>query len=123
MLQDTRTLDSEMDGKAYQASHLAATLRRNLWREHLGLIEAQELDASKDPNAQPPNECGNDNKEDDNFHFVADPLSDKVWDLWTQQATTNTGIYRELFRADPDDHSMCTSPVCAVGLHSKLLCG
>ena len=94
-----------MDGKPYQAAHLAATLRRQLWREHLGLIEAQELDASKDPNAQPPNECGNDYKGDKDWHFVADPLSDKVWDLWTQQATTNTQIYRELFRADPDDHS------------------
>ena len=105
VMQDTKVLESEMDGKPYQAGQLAASLRRQLWREHLGLIEAQELDATKDPNAQPPNDCGNDYQEGEYWDFVADPLGDKVWDLWTKQATTNTEIFRELFRPDPDDNS------------------
>ena len=104
VMEDTRMLESSMDGKPYQAGYHAATLRRHLWREHLGMIEAQGLDASKDPNAQPPTKCMNDVGEGEEWEFVADPLGDKVWDLWTKQATTNTQIYRELFRADPDDH-------------------
>ncbi|KAI9739152.1 MAG: hypothetical protein M1834_007365 [Cirrosporium novae-zelandiae] len=104
VMEDTNTIDSTMDGQPYKAGHHAATLRRHLWREHLGLIEAQELDASKDPNAQPPNDCPNDLREGKWYEFVTDPLSDQVWDMWTGNATRNTEIFRELFRADPDDH-------------------
>lgn len=104
VMQDTRILESTMDGKPYQAGYHAATLRRHLWREHLGIIEAQELDATNDPNAQPPNDCGNDVGEGEEWEFVADPLGDKVWDMWTTQATKNTELYRYIFRADPDDN-------------------
>ena len=104
VMEDTRVLESAMDGKPYQAGYHAATLRRHIWREHLGLIEAQPLDASQDPNAQPPTKCMNDVGEGEEWEFVADPLGDKVWELWTKQATTNTDIYRMLFRADPDDN-------------------
>ena len=103
VVQDARILESTMDGKPYQAGYHAASLRRTLWREHLGLIEAQELDASKDPNAQPPTVAMNENYSGEEWEFVADPLSDKVWDLWTKQATVNTDQYRYLFRADPDN--------------------
>ena len=103
-MQDTHELESTMDGKPFKAGHHAATLRRLLWREHLGLLPAQDLDASNDPNAQPPYVCGNDVIEGKEFEFVADPLSDQVWDLWTKQATGNTDVFRELFRADPDDN-------------------
>jgi phospholipase D1/2 len=104
VMEDTEILASTMNGKPYQAGHHAATLRRHLWREHLGLIEAQELNAIKDPNAQPPTDCPNDIGSGEEFEFVADPLGDKVWELWTTQATNNTEIYRQLFRADPDDN-------------------
>jgi phospholipase D1/2 len=104
VMEDKRILESTMDGKPYQAGYHAASLRRHIWREHLGLIEAQELDASKDPNSQPPNDCGNDVGEGEEWEFVADPLGDKVWEMWTGQATKNTELYRYIFRADPDDN-------------------
>ena len=103
VLEDTKVIDSTMDGVPFKAGYHAATLRRHLWREHLGLIEAQTLDASKDPNAQPPTDCPNNIETNEEFEFVADPLSDEVWNLWTSQASKNTEIYRFLFRADPDD--------------------
>lgn len=103
VMTDTRVLDSTMDGAPYRAGHHAATLRRMLWREHLGLLPAQSLDASHDPNAQPPGDCPNDNIEGPEFDFVADPLADSLWDLWCQRATTNTDVFRDLFHADPDD--------------------
>ena len=105
VMQDYRYLDSTMDGQPFKAGYHAATLRRMLWREHLGLLPAQELDASKDPNAQPPDVCPNDILEGPEYEFVADPLSDKVWDMWTGNATRNTDLFRHLFRADPDDNS------------------
>jgi phospholipase D1/2 len=105
VMQDTRMLESTMDGQPYKAGHHAATLRRMLWREHMGLLPPQELDASKDPNAQPPGDGVNDNYEGEEFEFVADPLSDKVWDMWTKNALTNTEVFRDLFHADPDNSS------------------
>jgi phospholipase D1/2 len=103
-MEDKRIMESTMDGKPYQAGYHAASLRRHIWREHLGLIQAQELDASNDPNAQPPNDCGNNVGEGEEWEFVADPLGDKVWEMWTGRATKNTELYRYIFRADPDDN-------------------
>jgi phospholipase D1/2 len=105
VIEDTNLLESTMDGKPFQAGRLPATLRRRLWREHLGLLPPQDLDGSNDPNAQPPGDSTNDNLEGEEFEFVADPLSDKVWDMWTTNATTNTNVFRELFRVDPDNSS------------------
>ncbi|KAG9236350.1 hypothetical protein BJ875DRAFT_456734 [Amylocarpus encephaloides] len=103
VMTDTKVLNSKMAGQEYEASYHAATLRRYLWREHLGLLPPQPLDADKDPNAQPP-DVPNDPQENDTYEFVADPLSDEVWDMWTSRATRNTEIFRQLFHADPDDH-------------------
>ena len=103
-MQDTDLMDITMDGKPYKAGRHAATLRRNLWREHLGLLPSQENDASEDPNAQPPGKIPNKIPGGPEDKLVADPMSDALWDKWTGQATTNTDIYRYLFRADPDDH-------------------
>lgn len=94
-----------MNGEPYVAGHHAATLRRMLWREHLGLLPPQELDGSNDPNAQPPSDGDNYWWEgDEHDKFVEDPLSDDVWETWTKQATTNTTVFRHLFHADPDDN-------------------
>lgn len=104
-MEDSRTLDSTMDGQRFQAGYQAATLRRLLWREHLGLLPAQGLNAADDPNAQPPDVCPNDVMAGPEYEFVADPLSDSVWKMWRENATKNTELFRTLFRADPDDNS------------------
>lgn len=93
-----------MDGKPFQAAKLATTLRRALWREHLGLYPPQDLDASNEVNAQPPGDGENELYEGKEYDFVRDPLDSKVWDMWTSNATTNTQIFRDLFHADPDDN-------------------
>jgi len=103
VMEDYDYIESEMDGKPYKAGRHAATLRRLLWREHLGLLPAQDLDVADHPNSQPP-DVPNDPIEGPEYEFVADPLSDKVWDMWCGNATRNTEVYRELFRADPDDN-------------------
>lgn len=104
VVEDQDFIDSKMDGKPYKAGRLAATLRRQLWREHLGLLPSQDYDASTHPNAQPPDVCMNEIIEGPENDFVTDPLCDELWDTWTGQATVNTEVYRVLFRADPDDN-------------------
>lgn len=103
VMTDTKTLETTMDGKPYDASYHAATLRRYLWREHLGLLPPQELNAEKYPNAQPP-DIPNDPQTGATFDFVADPLSDELWSMWTSRATRNMEVFRQLFHADPDDN-------------------
>ncbi|EON97584.1 putative phospholipase d p1 protein [Phaeoacremonium minimum UCRPA7] len=106
VMEDTKKIQSTMDGKPYEAGWHAATLRRYLWREHLGLLPAQDLDASNSVNAKPPgDDTPNDPwDKDDSWNFVEDPMSDQVWDTWTGQASKNTEVFRHLFHADPDDH-------------------
>lgn len=104
-MEDTRVLPSKMDGKEFAAGHHAATLRRDLWREHLGLLPPQSVDAEGDVNAQPPDEGENDYMAGDKWdELVADPMNDDLWKMWTENATTNTLMFRHLFHADPDDH-------------------
>ncbi|KAH0542956.1 hypothetical protein FGG08_002725 [Glutinoglossum americanum] len=103
VMEDTRTINSMMDGQPYVAGHHAATLRRFLWREHLGLLPPQDLNGSNDANAQPPGDCDSNIYGGEEDGFVADPLDDQLWELWTGNATRNTDIFRDLFHADPDD--------------------
>jgi len=105
VMTDTKTINSKMAGEDYEAGYHASTLRRYLWREHMGLLGPQGLDASKDPNAQPP-DVPLDPHEGETYEFVADPLSDELWEMWTSRATRNTEIFRQLFHADPDNHGM-----------------
>jgi phospholipase D1/2 len=103
VMEDTYTIDIKMNGEPYKAGRHAHTLRTMLWREHLGLLPPQAFDASDDPNAQPPGDSPNDAFEGKEMDFVADPLSDELWEDWTTKASTNTEIFRNLFHADPDD--------------------
>ncbi|KAK3353896.1 hypothetical protein B0T25DRAFT_222593 [Lasiosphaeria hispida] len=106
VMEDKNTFESIMDSQPFQAGRHAASLRRYLWREHLGLLPPQDLDASNDPNAQPPGEDSpNDvGDQDESWETVKDPLSEDLWEMWTGRATTNTQVFRQLFHADPDDH-------------------
>lgn len=110
VMEDTNRIPSMMDGQPFEAGYHAATLRRYLWREHLGLLPPQPHDASGDVNAQPPGENSMNDIWDqgewaDSYKLVEDPMSDELWSTWTGQADTNTKIFRQLFHADPDDHS------------------
>lgn len=110
VMEDTHKIPSMMDGQPFEAGYHAATLRRYLWREHLGLLPPQPHDATGDINAQPPGENSMNDVWDqgewaESYKFVEDPLSDNLWSTWTGQADTNTKIFRQLFHADPDDHS------------------
>ncbi|CAH0021885.1 unnamed protein product [Clonostachys rhizophaga] len=106
VMEDTRMVSSTMNGEAFEAGYHATTLRRYLWREHLGLLPPQPLNAEGDINAQPPtvNPENDIYDKDESWKFVEDPLSDELWEMWTTQADTNTKLFRHIFHADPDDH-------------------
>lgn len=86
-------------------------LRMALWAEHLGLLEKQAVghgSEDEDINCRPPGEKGQGSKNvihapEDSLSFLDNPMNPDIWNMWTSQASTNTEIYRELFRPDPDD--------------------
>ncbi|KAG2210594.1 hypothetical protein INT47_002536 [Mucor saturninus] len=173
LVEDTEMVSSFMDGKEYKAAKFAHTLRMQLWKEHLGLLNFEKWsqlleDENEDRRVHSrgvsheneehvetldiPSQHGHghghhstypslarsvNNAQDirlieadepvkmldrasrtysfyDTFkthhhpkrHDAAalDPLSDHTYNnIWLKRATTNTSIYRQLFRCVPDD--------------------
>ncbi|KAI9496363.1 hypothetical protein BDB00DRAFT_758785, partial [Zychaea mexicana] len=89
MIVDDKTVicgsDSRMNGLPYKASRFALTLRMQLFKEHLGLLNSGEDKERQDA-------------------IVMDPLHDEFYyGVWTKTAKDNTEIYRTLFKCVPDD--------------------
>ncbi|KAI0824300.1 hypothetical protein BC628DRAFT_1339507 [Trametes gibbosa] len=101
VVQDGDMIDSTMNGEPYQVGRFAATLRRKLYREHLGLIPPQDCAGRPDSfmHAAPhPNEDETEGAEDE---AVADPISDATIGLWETTARANREIFTEIFRPVP----------------------
>ncbi|RKO90440.1 hypothetical protein BDK51DRAFT_33522, partial [Blyttiomyces helicus] len=86
----------------YAASRFAATLRRQLFREHLGLFPPQPVETHTVSMRPPPHPQEEHLGPDDDA--VADPLSNDFYHgLWKATARANTEIFREVFHCVPDD--------------------
>ncbi|KAI9828785.1 MAG: hypothetical protein M1832_001890 [Thelocarpon impressellum] len=102
IVEDPTPLDSYMDGRPWRASKFAATLRRELFRKHLGLIPPQDP-ARPDQNFEPvgiPNRYDLGSRED---AAVVDPLSDNFLNFWNSTAARNTEVFGKVFHAVPHD--------------------
>ena len=77
IIEEDKKIESLMDGKKYEASNYALTLRKQLMAEHLGL------------------------KIDDNR--LNDPLNPELWTTLRNKAKTNSHIYSEIFDCFPDN--------------------
>ncbi|KAM3506697.1 hypothetical protein MY10362_002225 [Beauveria mimosiformis] len=96
-------ISSTMDGKPYQASKFASSLRREIFRKHLGLLPHQDPEqpnANWHPITEAPNEYDWGSPAD---VLVRDPLDPDFVDLWRGTAKTNTEIFRRAFHSVPDD--------------------
>jgi phospholipase D1/2 len=101
VVEDDDMIETTMDGRPYAAARFAATLRRRLFREHLGLIEPQHTSHRPDSFMRPapiPNEDETHLPED---AAVADPLADETLDLLYNTARRNREVFTELFRPVP----------------------
>ncbi|KAI9276308.1 hypothetical protein BY458DRAFT_433755 [Sporodiniella umbellata] len=102
IVEDKDVIPSQMDGHYYEASRFAATLRRNLWKEHLGLITDEPVDkvtAAMLPLPVPQIDT-TDSEQDKQ---VMDPLDDETLALFNSTAKTNTEAFRHVFHCVPDD--------------------
>lgn len=102
VIEDSTPVDSSMNGQPWRASRFAASLRRQLFRKHLGLLPPQDME-NPDANFEPvgvPNEYDWGSRED---RLVEDPLSSEFESLWNECAHTNTEVFRQVFHPVPDD--------------------
>jgi phospholipase D1/2 len=91
-----------MDGRPWRASKFATSLRRQIFRKHLGLLKPQIMDRP-DQNFEPigvPNDYDWGSEED---RMVADPLSDEFLGHWNWRARINTESFGKVFHPVPTD--------------------
>lgn len=102
-IDDAQTIQSTMAGQPWPASKFASSLRRQIFRKHLGLIPPQDPQRP-DANYTPVGHEGNlydwNSAED---HAVTDPLSPEFERLWKQTARTNTQVFGRVFHPVPTD--------------------
>ncbi|KAF2429228.1 phospholipase D/nuclease [Tothia fuscella] len=102
VIEDHTPLESRMNGQPYRASKFAASLRRQIFRKHLGLLKSQNYE-SPGPNGEPvgvPNDYDYGSREDS---VVIDPLAEGFHVLWNEQAKTNTDVFAKVFHPVPYD--------------------
>ncbi|KAF7195689.1 Phospholipase D1 [Pseudocercospora fuligena] len=102
IIEDPQQIDSYMAGRPWKASLFAASLRRQIFRKHLGLLVPQNIerpDANYFPVGQA-NVYDWGSRED---LAVADPMSESFMNLWKHTAATNTNVFRKIFHPVPDD--------------------
>ncbi|KAI0869425.1 phospholipase [Hypoxylon argillaceum] len=96
-------VDSTMDGRPYRASRFAASLRRHLWRKHLGWLPDQRWDQPT-PNWTPVTRDPQDYDWGSPADRAAeDPLSDDFWRSWAGTARANTEVFSKVFHNVPND--------------------
>lgn len=104
VIEDPTPVQSSMGGQPYTASAFAASLRRQLFRKHLGLLPDQRLDAPNRNWIPVSRDAVNDydwgSAAD---RLVQDPLSRDFLELWRSTARRNTEIFGRAFHPVPHD--------------------
>ncbi|KAF5520832.1 Phospholipase D1 [Colletotrichum aenigma] len=104
IIEDPTPVESEMAGRPYTASKFAASLRRQIFRKHLGLLPDQRWDRPDDnwtSVERGPNVYDWGSPAD---RLVQDPMSREFWNLWEGTARTNTEVFSKVFHNVPNDH-------------------
>jgi len=104
VIEDPTPVESEMAGRPFRASKFATSLRRQIFRKHLGLLPDQRCDQPNDnwtSIERGPNAYDWDSPAD---RLVRDPMSREFWDLWESTARTNTEVFSKVFHNVPNDH-------------------
>ena len=103
VVEDPTPVESRMNGEAHCASRFAASLRRLIFRKHLGLIPHQRVDA---PDGNWTSVEGGGNEYDWGSEadvLVTDPLSGQFRSLWDETARANTEVFDRAFHCVPTD--------------------
>ncbi|KAL4809820.1 hypothetical protein BDV18DRAFT_166572 [Aspergillus unguis] len=102
VVEDKTPLETTMNGQPFQANKFAASFRRYLFRNHLGLLRPQDM-RKPDGNFLPAPAANDYDFGSAEDQLVADPLSDAFQQLWYGVAHENTLAFRKVFFPMPDD--------------------
>ena len=113
IIEDSDLVDSTMNGRPWKASRFAASLRRTLFRKHLGLLKPQDFENPTN-NFFPVSMgfgatgAGGSNSNDYDWGTtedlqVADPLDQRFENLWNSIAHNNTEAFAKVFHPVPYD--------------------
>ncbi|KAF3766784.1 regulator of light responsive genes and phosphorylate WC-1 [Cryphonectria parasitica EP155] len=103
VIEDPTPVRSQMNGEPWTASKFATSLRRQLFRKHLGLLPDQRWDRP-DANFQPVSKCPNEYDWDSHAdRLVVDPMSEDFDRLWRDTARTNTEVFSKAFHNVPNN--------------------
>lgn len=100
VVEDPSSVESYMDGQPYRAARFAATLRRQLFRKHLGLLKPQDME-KPDANYEPVGSLNLYDYGSREDQAVMDPLSDDFLNFWNSRANTNTFAFGKIFHPVP----------------------
>ncbi|KAK4054720.1 hypothetical protein OIV83_000644 [Microbotryomycetes sp. JL201] len=104
VVEDTDMIESRMDDHPFMAARFAATLRRQLAKEHLGLIEnAQGALDEVTPAMRPVGVTQEDHDMTEADELVMDPLSTKFRTFVRETAERNAEIFEDVFHCTPTD--------------------
>ncbi|CAH1798486.1 unnamed protein product [Owenia fusiformis] len=82
IVRDTQLVKVKFAGKDHKAGKFASSLRKTLFREHLGLTVHDKV-------------------------RMTDPIADVFYkDVWMKYAATNTSVYDRVFRCAPNDYAL-----------------
>ncbi|GAA5985829.1 hypothetical protein JCM5350_006905 [Sporobolomyces pararoseus] len=105
LYEDQELIQSQMDGKPYLAARFAATLRRELFKTHLGLAPPQFCPAGDvEPVTRAMRMVGVPHVEETDSEadrLVLDPLSPDLEHLWKGTAQRNASVFANVFRCVP----------------------
>ncbi|KAF5302244.1 hypothetical protein FQA39_LY10283 [Lamprigera yunnana] len=83
LIEDEDWVDGKMNGNPCKVGKFASSLRRQLFKEHLGLLGREENDIDID---------------------IIDPISEHFYkNVWCRIAKSNTEIYEQIFHCIPSD--------------------
>lgn len=97
-------LTTQCSTPQWPAGRFAATLRRQLYKEHLGLLEPRSGLLQRDEPTRsmlPVTIPQEDTTGTEADQLVSDPMSPQLVSLWTDRARTNTQAFRKVFRPVP----------------------
>ncbi|GAA5974034.1 hypothetical protein JCM11641_008224 [Rhodosporidiobolus odoratus] len=103
--EDTDLIQSRMNGRTFMASQFAASLRRRLYKDHLGLSSPQFCppNVAEEPVTAEMRPVGHENDKGfgEGDELVLDPLSPETEALLRNTAANNAEIFDELFHVVP----------------------
>ncbi|KAI9608245.1 hypothetical protein KEM48_003379 [Puccinia striiformis f. sp. tritici PST-130] len=104
VVEDQDMIDSTMAGENWKAGRFAATLRRRLYKEHLGLLAPQSNSLQSNEPTRfmlPVNVPQEDEMGSDEDRIVTDPMGRELEDMWRGRASVNTQAFNKVFRCVP----------------------